>query len=92
MLKGLIPTWLLVSIATTILCSLVAYSLHLAYWQRRRRVDRIICPECGREQIAVAQWFKGDPFPTYVHECEKCKYVITESEWEVCACEEDNHS
>lgn len=25
---------------------------------------------------------EGDPFPSYVHECEACGYLITESEWE----------
>jgi len=38
----------------------------------------IICPECGREQIAIVT--HTIPFYTYVHICE-CGYTIMESEW-----------
>lgn len=42
--------------------------------------ERIICPECGSNLIAKV--FHTLPFYIYVHECEKCSYVIMESEWE----------
>lgn len=41
--------------------------------------DRIICPNCGTEQ--VAQVLHTAPWYSYVHECQDCQYIITESEW-----------
>lgn len=41
---------------------------------------RIKCPECGTIQDAIIEHTL--PFSTYVHFCEKCGYVIMESEWE----------
>ena len=41
---------------------------------------RIKCPECGTMQDAIVEHTL--PFSTYVHFCEKCGYVIMESEWE----------
>ena len=42
--------------------------------------EKIVCPECG--QIQKAKVKHTIPFHTYIHECEKCKYIIMESEWE----------
>lgn len=44
--------------------------------------ERIACPNCGVEQLATITHHKRTPWPSYVHECEGCKYVIGESEWE----------
>jgi rubredoxin len=41
---------------------------------------KIKCPNCGHVQKSKIR--KTLPFYTYIHECEKCKYVITESDWE----------
>lgn len=42
----------------------------------------LICPACRVHQPAEEVTYEGDPFPSYVHECEACGYLITESEWE----------
>ena len=42
--------------------------------------EKIICPECGYIQYAKVE--DTIPFPTYIHECKKCKYIIMESEWQ----------
>lgn len=42
--------------------------------------EKIICPECGYIQYAKVE--DTIPYPTYIHECEKCKYIIMESEWQ----------
>jgi ribosomal protein S27E len=42
--------------------------------------ERIICPECENEQAAVVE--HTIPWPSYVHVCEFCDYIIMESEWE----------
>ena len=39
----------------------------------------IICPECNKIQTATVELTL--PFFTYIHECEECKYLIMESEW-----------
>lgn len=39
----------------------------------------IKCPSCNTIQGAIIEC--TFPFATYIHECEKCKYVIMESEW-----------
>lgn len=43
--------------------------------------ETIVCPECGCEQKATVTHHKGDPWPTFIHDCEECGYTITESEW-----------
>lgn len=43
---------------------------------------KIECPECGSIEIAVEDYTTA-PFPTYLHRCNKCEYVIMESEWNV---------
>lgn len=42
----------------------------------------IECPECGSHEIAIVDYTTA-PYPTYLHSCNKCGYVIMESEWEV---------
>lgn len=46
-----------------------------------QHTERIKCPECGTIQLAnvmdTTLWL------VYLHDCEKCKYIIMESEWEV---------
>ena len=42
----------------------------------------IKCPACKKIQKAIAEWKEGHPFPTYIHECIKCEYIIMEDEWE----------
>ena len=42
--------------------------------------EKIVCPECGYIQYAKVE--DTIPFPTYIHECEECKYIIMESEWQ----------
>lgn len=42
--------------------------------------EKIVCPECGQIQYAKVE--DTIPFPTYIHECEKCEYIIMESEWQ----------
>ena len=36
--------------------------------------ESIVCPECGKVQKAKIKHTM--PFDTYIHECEKCKYII----------------
>jgi C4-type Zn-finger protein len=43
---------------------------------------RILCPACGKVCDAVERYWDGFPWRSYVHYCEHCGYVITESEWE----------
>lgn len=40
----------------------------------------ITCPECNTIQLATINT-ETVPFHTYIHYCEKCDYVITESDW-----------
>lgn len=44
---------------------------------------KIQCPNCGMICEAVIQWWDNFPFASYVHTCEHCGYIITESEFEV---------
>ena len=41
--------------------------------------EKIKCPECNTIQNAEVEL--TIPFATYIHECEKCGYIIMESEW-----------
>jgi len=43
--------------------------------------ETIRCPECGCVQMAEVE--HTEPWYSYVHHCEKCGYIITESEWEI---------
>lgn len=45
-----------------------------------KHTETIFCPECGTKQIGTV--VNTIPFPTILHECENCAYIITESEWE----------
>lgn len=49
----------------------------LGFWESYR--EPIICPNCGQIQCAGVE--DTVPFMTYIHECDKCEYVIMESEW-----------
>jgi C4-type Zn-finger protein len=42
--------------------------------------EQIKCPSCGTVQDATVE--HTEPFYCYVHDCDKCGYTITESEWE----------
>lgn len=42
---------------------------------------KIICPRCGSIETAVEDYMTM-PFSTYLHRCNKCGYVIMESEWQ----------
>lgn len=46
----------------------------------KTKTVRIICPECGQIQYAKVE--HTIPFSTYIHKCEKCEYIIMESEWQ----------
>lgn len=41
--------------------------------------ELIKCPNCEKTQIATVE--HTYPFFTYIHECEICGYMISESEW-----------
>lgn len=46
------------------------------------RYETIYCPNCGSENVNVPiVWREGDPWPSFVHDCDVCKYTISESEW-----------
>lgn len=40
----------------------------------------IKCPSCGFLQAAIVE--HTAIFPTFLHQCIECNYVIMESEWE----------
>lgn len=42
-------------------------------------IEKIQCTECNHIQDATVE--HTIPFYSYVHNCEKCGYVIMESEW-----------
>lgn len=42
---------------------------------------KIECPSCGSIEIAIED-YTTIPWHTYIHRCNKCDYVIMESEWE----------
>jgi len=48
----------------------------------RSQPVKIVCPGCGAVCEARVEHRDGDPWPTYCHDCERCGYTITESEWE----------
>ena len=60
----------------------------IAMTLKRRKIRRVIkleliyCPGCGAQQLAVVTHRRGHPWPSYVHECTRCGYVIGESEWD----------
>ena len=42
--------------------------------------ETICCPHCGVVQVATV--LHTQPFNSMVHECDKCGWIIGESEWE----------
>ncbi len=44
-----------------------------------RHFELIECPECNTAQWATVE--HNIPWNTFIHECENCKYIIMESEW-----------
>lgn len=44
--------------------------------------ELIICPACEAQQMATARLYNGSPWWSYVHTCDQCGYIITESEWQ----------
>ncbi|MCS2366427.1 ASCH domain-containing protein [Bacteroides caccae] len=55
----------------------------LSFWDYPGIREVVIeCPECGSHEFAVED-HTTVPFSTYIHLCNKCGYVIMESEWEV---------
>lgn len=44
--------------------------------------DIIICPDCGYLQDAPVTFEEGDPWPSYLKVCDRCGYIIIESEWQ----------
>lgn len=52
----------------------------LSFWDAHVEEMKIECPECGCVQIAVVD-HTTVPFSSYVHECQNCAYLITESDW-----------
>jgi len=48
--------------------------------QPKTHIEQIECPKCKTIQNATVEHLP--PFWSYVHHCEKCKYVIMESEWQ----------
>ncbi len=53
-----------------------------------RYLQTIKCPECL--MVCEAEVFREQPWFVYVHECEHCGYIITESDWEEVADEDIN--
>ena len=52
----------------------------LSFWEADVEEMKIECPECGCVQMAVVD-HTTVPFSSYVHECQNCAYLITESDW-----------
>lgn len=48
--------------------------------ENHRQRETIKCPKCGH--IQRAEVLETAIWNNYVHHCEKCEYVIMESEWE----------
>lgn len=47
-----------------------------------KRNELIVCPSCDAQQMATVTKHASHPWPSYVHTCEACGYVIMESEWQ----------
>lgn len=55
----------------------------LSFWEYPDIKEvKIECPECDSIEIVVEDYTMA-PFPTFLHSCNKCGYVIMESDWEV---------
>lgn len=68
------------AIALGITPAIAWFIVWLVVREPRRYMQLITCPECQRRCEAIIE--RTLPFHTYVHECEHCGYIITESEWE----------
>jgi phage FluMu protein Com len=42
-------------------------------------IETIQCPQCDNIQEAAMEHTL--PWPTYIHTCNDCEYIIMESEW-----------
>lgn len=47
-------------------------------WHHQEWIE---CPSCGSIEVAIVK--HTSPFWTYIHDCGKCGYTITESEFDV---------
>lgn len=47
--------------------------------EMKSHTEQIICPNCGAKQTAVVE--HTEPWWSYVHQCDRCGYIIMESEW-----------
>ena len=54
----------------------------LSFWDFDINEVMIECPECGTVQLAVED-YTTEPFPTYLHDCKQCGFLIMESDWTV---------
>ncbi len=48
--------------------------------EQKQSAVMIKCPSCDYVQAAIIE--HSVPFNTYIHHCEKCEYIIMESEWD----------
>ncbi len=54
-------------------------TIRYTFEKRKTYRVQIECPNCGAIETAIVE--HDDPFNTYIHDCTKCGYTITESEW-----------
>jgi len=47
--------------------------------------DAIVCPQCDAPQVGTVTQREGDPWATCIHTCDRCGYLIMESEWNMIA-------
>lgn len=52
--------------------------------------ETIKCPECGTIQEAEVK--ESIPWNVKIHECDKCKYLIMESEYELHGSKRDTNT
>lgn len=52
----------------------------------RRTYETIRCPACTAIQLGEIVTGPGLPWPVVVHHCDRCGYLIHESEWESAQC------
>lgn len=71
-----------------VLANPVCYSIpapakgKLSFWNFEGVKEvKIKCPECGSIELA-AENYTTVPFPVFLHECQKCGFVIMESDWD----------
>jgi hypothetical protein len=44
---------------------------------------KVVCPKCDDIIVGEEEKLDNTPFVSCYASCPKCKYVVTESEWEV---------